>query len=151
MWKRRRCGTGRRPDFNCKTMQEPQRGSQLGLYKSIVYVPRRGTSTEHETINGWTLIGYEVRLRRTIHLMTWGPSCDPLRGSCMVLPTNSIFDALCVFDAICTTCCVIAFSDILTIIEINRFSTQKTFKKLHGTRHFANILGYIADFQISFL
>ena len=95
-----RCWAGRRPDFNCKTMQEPQRGSQLGRCISMVYVPRRGTSAGNQPIIGLALIGDEVRLRRTIHLMICGPSCEPLRGSCMVLQTNCIFDALCVFDAI---------------------------------------------------
>ena len=72
-----------------------------------------------------------------------------LRG-CMVLQTNCIFDALCVFDAIRATCCLIEYSELLTIIDINRFSLYENTLQLHGTRHFVKILNYISDYQISF-
>ena len=88
---------------------------------------------------------------RPPHFVRLWPKESPraLRG-CMVLQTNCIFDALCVFDAISATCCLIAYSELLTIIYINRLSIYENTIQLHGTRHFVNILSYISDFQISF-
>ena len=37
----------------------------------------------------FTKLSLEVRLRRTKLFMQFGPSCEPLRGSCMVLRTKS--------------------------------------------------------------
>ena len=112
----RRCRAGRRPDFvrkivqteykaelarallRCsqfypKTMQDPPRGSQLGLCEWTNLVPRRGTSCDDKASR-------QSSSSRHFYFMTLWPSCEDLRPSCMVFHTNSFFEALRVFDAI---------------------------------------------------
>lgn len=72
--------------FVGKTMQEPQRGSQLGpIHNQMNSAPKANFTANRFRGLSLDRVSVEVHLRCTYAIDTQRPSCDHLRWSCMVL------------------------------------------------------------------